>query len=914
MDTDTGKGTAPIATPPIQGIAAGRLIVEVTGDPPEAHDLIGEVVRVGRAADNDIRLNAPFASRHVAELHRTQSGYRLEPLPGATPLTYDGRPLKGALDCTHGDVLRLTGPNAGEMLSIVYLDAEDLGAATGVIALDRASRIRIGSAPGSDLGGGDPTIEPTHAEIQATDGRVVLLPLARGETEVNGAKVDGPVQLTVGDAVRVGRLHLHLTPAGLEYEDTASQWLIGRRRARELPEDLLDRLEGQGGVLMEALHLHKHVRHGVDLLQDISLRVRPRELVILVGLSGSGKTTLLDALAGYRRATEGQVFVDHADLYHNFDRFRPRIGYVPQRDIIHLDLTVYEALDYAARLRMPPGTTPEQRHKRLEEVMEDLDLSERKDVRVRALSGGQQKRVSIGVELITSPQLFFLDEPTSGLDPGTETGLMQLLRRLADQGRTIIVITHATKNVMLSDKVLFMVRGGYIAWYGPPREALEYFNAKRPELERDNGSLEFDAIYGLLEDSARGSPHDWAGRYQDDGAYRKYIAAPLHIQPVGTGERPAPQPPPEPIKQISGFRQFMILSSRNFRLLLRDKIALVLMLAVAPVLAALDLLLITRNMYDPTLGDPLRATIGAFTLAANGVFVGALSQTREIIKDKEIYKRERLVNLDILPYVLSKVWVAAVLALYQSAVWFLARYFTVHMTGGVLTAFELYITIFLAVMAGMMLGLLASAITPSEQAVTLIVALFIIPQMFFAGSFIPISKLDPAGQKVSTLMATRWTFESVMTISQMGKDLGTDPGWQLPKAVRQKLTPAQKKVDKCLGINIFTQCTFPGIRSFYRPSVNAPPPKKPAAPPVTASPTAQAQYRVQLARYQQSVAAWQAGRTAPIASAEAVLEDQHDKYGDTYNVNIAGHWLILGGISVVLCLLIIGVQRSKDRL
>jgi ABC-type multidrug transport system ATPase subunit len=297
------------------------------------------------------------------------------------------------------------------------------------------------------------------------------------------------------------------------------------------------------------LHLHKRVRSGIDLLQDISLRIRPRELVIVVGLSGAGKTSLLNALAGYHPATDGQVLVDGADLYEHFDRFRPTIGFVPQRDIIHRDLTVYEALDYAARLRMPPETTPEGRRQRIEEVMADMDLTERRDVRVRSLSGGQQKRVSIGVELITSPQLFFLDEPTSGLDPGTETGVMQLLRRLADQGRTVILITHATKNVMLADKVLFMVRGGYIAWYGPPTEALTYFNRQRPELERDNGELEFDAIYSLLEDASRGTPQDWAERYQNDPAYQKYIAAPLHLTPsLGAEQRREPgKQPPEPV-------------------------------------------------------------------------------------------------------------------------------------------------------------------------------------------------------------------------------------------------------------------------------------------------------------------------------------------------------------------------------
>jgi ABC-type multidrug transport system ATPase subunit len=398
-------------------------------------------------------------------------------------------------------------------------------------------------------------------------------------------------------------------------------------------------MHGEGGVLLEARHLHRSVQRGSDLLKDISLRIRPRELVVLVGLSGAGKTTLLDALFGYRRASAGQVLIDGADLYGHFDRFRTNIGLVPQRDIIHRDLTIYEALSYAAQLRMPPGSSPEERDRRIREVMEELDLSARRDVRVRSLSGGQQKRVSIGVELITSPPLFFLDEPSSGLDPGTETGLMHLLRHLADQGRTVLLTTHATKNVMLADKVLFMMRGGYIAWYGPPDEGLAHFNSRRPERERENGPLEFDAIYAMLEDPTQGTPEEWAERYRADPAYDRYVAAPLHLAESTRDERsPKLSPPPDAVPQASALRQFLILSARNLKLLVRDRVALALMLLAAPVLASLDFLIVARHMYDPLSGDAFRATIGATTLAINGVFVGALSQTREIIKDADIYR------------------------------------------------------------------------------------------------------------------------------------------------------------------------------------------------------------------------------------------------------------------------------------
>jgi ABC-type multidrug transport system ATPase subunit len=176
---------------------------------------------------------------------------------------------------------------------------------------------------------------------------------------------------------------------------------------------------------------------------------------------------------------------------------------------------------------MPPDTSKNERHERIEEVLEDLDLLHRKDVQINGLSGGQQKRVSIGVELLTKPGLFFLDEPTTGLDPGTETSLMQLMRRLADQGRTIVLITHATKNVMLADKVIFLARGGYLAWFGPPDEALKYFDPYRSEQDRLNRAIQFDEIYAVLDNSRLGSASDWAERYYNSPAYGQYIVAPL---------------------------------------------------------------------------------------------------------------------------------------------------------------------------------------------------------------------------------------------------------------------------------------------------------------------------------------------------------------------------------------------------
>jgi ABC-type multidrug transport system ATPase subunit len=240
-------------------------------------------------------------------------------------------------------------------------------------------------------------------------------------------------------------------------------------------------------------------------------------------------------------------------------------GFVPQKDIIHMELTIYQALDYAAQLRMPADMTSDERHKRVMEVLEDLDLTHRKDVQISGLSGGQQKRVSIGVELLTKPGLFFLDEPTSGLDPGTETALMQLMRRLADQGRTIVLITHATKNVMLGDKVIFLARGGYLAWFGPPEEALEYFDQYRSDRERRAGKIEFDEIYAILDNPDYGSAADWDKKYRESQAYQKYVAEPLKgkmapdkAPTIKQPEKLARKTSGPGTKQVSALRQWCV--------------------------------------------------------------------------------------------------------------------------------------------------------------------------------------------------------------------------------------------------------------------------------------------------------------------------------------------------------------------
>jgi ABC-type multidrug transport system ATPase subunit len=693
----------------------------------------------------------------------------------------------------------------------------------------------------------------------------------------------------------------------------------------------------------------------------------------VVGQSGGGKSTLVDAIAGYRPATHGRVLVNDIDVYRNFDAIRNDIGFVPQRDIIHMELTVYQALDYAAQLRMPPDTSKEERHKRVVEVLEDLDLVHRKDVQISGLSGGQQKRVSIGVELLTKPGLFFLDEPTSGLDPGTETALMQLMRRLADQGRTIVLITHATKNVMLADKVVFLARGGYLAWFGPPDEALAYFNQFRSERDRRAGEIEFDEIYAILDDPGKGSAEDWANRFSQHLAYQKYIQQPLDgkMHLAASPARHASRNESRPARrQVSSLRQFLILSARNLKILTRDRFGLILMLAAAPLISLLDVILaivLGADPFDPTDGSMTNVIITLFLLTIYGVMVGGIAQMREIVKEQDVYKRERLVNLKIFPYVLSKVWVAGLLALYQAAIYVIVHYLVFDMPGGTTDFILVYITMALATMAGMMLGLFASALAPNSNTAPLIVILFILPQIVLGGALIPLPRL------ISAPTATHWAFQALMGISGIGSDVAADLCWALPEEARRAMTLEQKEANgcRCLGINILNpeSCAYPGLGRFYNPKINEPapipppaledPPAEPLIPERPVEPANQADtvavaeylaqlkiwetqvnqiqadyksalesyqaqadvYKAEAIAYQEAQAKWQIARAASVEPAESLVNQVRDEYGWTfvnkedqsaYLTRIGLTWTAELVLITILFVSILFLQKRKD--
>jgi ABC-type multidrug transport system ATPase subunit len=722
--------------------------------------------------------------------------------------------VTGRSTLQHGDILRIDSREPGMMVSITYQSPSEAQAGLQAKAIDfsQKDKLTFGRDPSNDVVLDMPTISRYHAQVERIGKRYFVTDLQSANgTFVNNERISKKTDLNPKDTLRIGPYRFTLgTDQLVKYDDTS-------------------------GLQVTALGLNKWVRKNLNILANISLVFQPREFIVVVGQSGGGKSTLVDAIAGYRPATHGKVIVNGIDVYKNFDAIRNEIGFVPQRDIIHMELTVYQALDYAAKLRMPRDTTKAERHKRIMEVLDDLDLAHRKDNPIASLSGGQQKRVSIGVELITRPGLFFLDEPTSGLDPGTETAFMHLCRRLADQGRTIVMVTHATKNVMLADKVVFLARGGYLAWFGPPDEALAYFDKYRTERERRTSAMEFDQIYAILDDPSKGSAKEWAARFQASPAYQRYIAEPLKLDPQGLPLAAQAQSKKESARKkrsgarVSSLRQFIVLSARNVKILTRDRSSMILMILIAPAVGLLDFIIapmMGSKPFDWVNGDANNGIIAFFLLTLYCLLVGGLSQMREFVKESDIYKRERLVNLKIFPYVASKIWVAVLLALFHALAYTVLHLlaFTIPISG--IEYLLLYATLFLAVLSGMISGLLASALSPAASSAPMIMIMIIIPQIVLSGV------LSPVPTNISQIASIRWALEGVVGIAGVGSDVAADPCRKLDQEIKDLMSLEQKEQFgcRCLGLNIFKpgSCDFPAVGSFYEPEVDEAAPVEPA--------------------------------------------------------------------------------------
>ncbi|YAF99381.1 MAG: ATP-binding cassette domain-containing protein (plasmid) [Nodularia sp. CChRGM 3473] len=699
----------------------------------------------------------------------------------------------------------------------------------------------IGSDLGNDLVISDQSVDSFHARIIWKKEQYLLVDLGSSSgTRVGSTKVQSqqPQALIDETLVQVGSVIIEVkltTPPTSRTHIFApaakTQFLSQSLQTPAIPNlrlDAIDLCKSTSPLL------------GITLIDNISVSFLPREFIVIAGVSGGGKSTLMDALNGQRRANSGKVLVNGVDLYRHFPAFKHSIGYVPQDDIVHPELTVREALNYAAQLRLP-NATPDQRQQRIQEVLEQLQLAQRKHVPIKRLSGGQRKRVSIGVELITKPSLFFLDEATSGLDPGTELQIMELLRELANKGSTVILITHATKNVTIANFVVFLAKGGRLAYFGPPELAFDYF--KVPD---------FDAIYNKVERQL--SPKQWEEQFRGSGFYKRFVS---------DRQKTIPQTkvPPVPL-QPDLLQQWGVLCRRNLTILFKNKMSLALMLAGAPILGGFNFLLWKSDLLDTKTGSASQAITMLFVTVIMAVMAGALATMPEIAKETAIYRRERSAGLGLLPYLASKFHLSFLLALYQSAVLLGCMVSAVSIRGNAITG--MYATLFLASFGSMVLGLLVSAIAPSQSVAPLLTILVLVPQVIFGGGILPVSEFKDSGKTLNQLMLTKYPFESLVTLSRLGTDVAKDPCWQKTEKQRKALTPQETTVCDCYGKNVFQQCEFPGLGTVERSSILA----------------------------------------GDVYNARQFIGNIHKSYGDIFSINVMISWLqmcvLVGAIAILL--------------
>ncbi|MER6049134.1 FHA domain-containing protein [Streptomyces sp. NPDC001793] len=613
--------------------------------------------------------------------------------------------------------------------------------------VDMGRVMRIGRALDNELVVSDLQVSRHHAEFRATpDGRFEIRDLgSHNGTYVNGQPIPKSGSAPVGPNDTVGVGH-------------STFRLVG---------DRLEEFVDTGEVSFSARHLTVTVEGGKQILKDVSFGVPEKSLIAVIGPSGSGKSTLLKALTGYRPANQGEVLYDNRNLYKHFAELRQRVGLVPQDDILHKELTVQKALRYAAKLRFPGDTAESEREARIGEVLRELKLDVHKEKKVTSLSGGQRKRVSVALELLTKPSLIFLDEPTSGLDPGMDRDVMQLLRGLADDGRTVLVVTHSVAELALCDRLLVMAPGGSVAYFGPPEEALNFF-------QYETWADVFSAFENYRD-------YDWAGRWRGSPHYQMY-AADLDAAPPQSVNVQAP--PARIQKSQSWGSQLWTLMRRYVSVLASDRGFLALMVILPAVLGVVSLLIPSDYGlgYGPIGKHQTNrdASTISLILAVGMCFSGAANSVRELIKERVIYERERATGLSRSAYLMSKIIVLGVATALQGVIIAAIGFSTRQMPSqGLIVAkapaVEMTIAIIALGFTSMMVGLIISSLVKTAEKTMPLLVMFAIVQVVFTGVLFQL--FDTVGvSQVSWLMPSRWAVAALGATEDMNTLLPWEPG------------------------------------------------------------------------------------------------------------------------------------------
>lgn len=487
------------------------------------------------------------------------------------------------------------------------------------------------------------------------------------------------------------------------------------------------------GVRVDAIDIVKTVKvkgKKKNIASHVSLSIKPGQFVALVGGSGAGKSTFMNCISGVTRPTTGKVYINGNNLFKNYSVLKKIIGYVPQDDIVFGDLTLFDMLKYSANLRMPDDSSWEEKKNRINEILQIVELTEKKDVMIRNLSGGQRKRASIAVELLADPKLFFLDEPTSGLDPGTERNLMNILKKMAESGKTIILVTHNTLNLHLCDKIVFFGYGGKLCFAGSPSETLKFF-----------GVNDFVDIYNLISNDVE----KWHDAFENS-IYKENININESTSAVKQKSK----------NKRSFFNQFITLSKRYAKTIINDKQMLFLLLLQSPFIAYMFAIVAPDDMFE---GYESTKTI-LFSMSIAAIWLGTLNSIQVICKERAILKREYMADLKLSAYFLSKLWIQIILCFIQAVLFVtvFSKAFGFVPDNGVVMNWhlEMIISFFFVAVCSSCIGLLLSAIAKSTATAVMLAPITLIPQLVLNGGFL---KLDGILDKISVFILDRWAVQ-----------------------------------------------------------------------------------------------------------------------------------------------------------
>lgn len=692
---------------------------------PEEYNLMAmgkDVITFGRDDNNDIIIPSAIVSRNHGYFTLKDGQCWITDSSSTNGIYVNNEPVKQKR-LKDGDQIRIDNIENSVVGSVSMVFSSKNSGADWQLCTISKERTTIGRSENCDIVIDHPRAAEIHAEIHHVGDRYVLT--TRSEQNgilINNHPMDGrSYQLHDEDLFVIANTKLSFSGNQIRYR------------------------KEKFGFSLELVHIAKYVKQPFKddkkILDDTSLLISPGDFVAIVGGSGSGKSTLMNCINGFDKPDPGKVLVNRRDLYENYDELKQYIGYVPQQDIVHENLTLISMLRYVARLRLSDSTTREEREARIEEVLGMVEMKEHSNKIIRKLSGGQKKRASIAVELLSNPGLFFLDEPSSGLDPGTERKLMHTLKRMSNDGKTVIMITHNTNNIHLCDKIIFLGAGGYVAFFGSPEDAHSFFGIPKGQDLTD--------AYSKVEEN----PEEWEKKFNKSVYSRTETLgemAPMNLSEKDKAER-------KKKNKKSFFHQFSVLSQRYANLIWNDKMRLLFLLLQGPLIAYLFSFVAG--------GDTFKSYFDAqsmlFCLSCAAIWVGLMNSIQEVCKERSIVRREYMSDVGLGAYICSKLAVQGILALVQCGLMLAVFAATIGLPEkGVLfgnTFIEMMITLFLVTLSSSSLGLFVSSLVKNTDRAMVFAPVILIPQLLFSGILF---ELKGATEVISWVCVSRWGMQA----------------------------------------------------------------------------------------------------------------------------------------------------------